>query len=426
MPERAARVPLDLKEKKIVIGVTGGIAAYKIPFLIRALRQAGVEVRVVMTDAALEFVTAMTLTTLSGNEVIVGTFPDQKTHRVRSETWHIDLGLWADAMVIAPATANTIAKLAAGFADNAVTTLALALRCPLIVAPAMDMDMWEHETTQANVTKLREIGYFIVPPAEGELASGLVGPGRLPEFGVILEEINNVLARSHRDLEGKRILVTAGPTHEAIDPVRFIGNRSSGKMGFALARAAALRGAGVTLIAGPVKAETPRGIRRIDVQSAQQMLDSVLAEIDATDALIMAAAVADFTPESPSHRKIKKEQLNGNGHSIKLLPTADILQAVAPLRSGKVIVGFALETENGLRNAQQKLKQKKLDMIVLNNALREGAGFGGDTNIITLLSKQGSITKLKKMSKFDAANEILDRIVPILGRRTRSSKPVIA
>jgi phosphopantothenoylcysteine decarboxylase/phosphopantothenate--cysteine ligase len=400
-----------LKDKNILVGITGGIAAYKMPFFIRQLKQAGANVQVVMTESAQKFVTKLTLATLSGNEVISDIFFDHDTRTVKTGTWHVELGQWAHAMVIAPATANTMAKLATGYSDNAVTTIALALRCPLLISPAMDVDMWEHTMTQSNVNRLRESGYFVLQPESGELASGLSGAGRLPDFSVIIDALENIVKNSHRDLQGKKLLVTAGPTHEPIDPVRFIGNRSSGKMGFAIANAAALRGAEVTLISGPVTLMTPRNVHRINVESAKDMLSAVSKEILRADALVMAAAVADYTPKEFAPKKIKK---SSGVPVLELKTTTDVLGSLAEQRRGKVIIGFSLETDHEIQNAKQKLKQKKLDFIVLNNPLTDGAGFGSDTNVVSIISKNGNITKLKKMPKFDVANEILNRIVKLL------------
>jgi len=400
-----------LKDKNILVGITGGIAAYKMPFFIRQLKQAGANVQVVMTESAQKFVTKLTLATLSGNEVISDIFFDHDTRTVKTGTWHVELGQWAHAMVIAPATANTMAKLATGYSDNAVTTIALALRCPLLISPAMDVDMWEHTMTQSNVNRLRESGYFVLQPESGELASGLSGAGRLPDFSVIIDALENIVKNSHRDLQGKKLLVTAGPTHEPIDPVRFIGNRSSGKMGFAIANAAALRGAEVTLISGPMTLMTPRNVHRINVESAKDMLSAVSKEILRADALVMAAAVADYTPTEFAPKKIKK---SSGVPVLELKTTTDVLGSLAEQRRGKVIVGFSLETDHEIQNAKQKLKQKKLDFIVLNNPLTDGAGFGSDTNVVSIISKNGNITKLKKMPKFDVANEILNRIVKLL------------
>ena len=285
-----------LKGKHILLGITGGISAYKIPLLVRELKKAGADVRAVMTDAAKEFVTPLTLSTLSGQEVIVGTFPMQDTKTIHAGTWHIKLSQWADVMLIAPATANVLAKLAGGYADNAVTTLALALRCQLIISPAMDVDMWHHRATQEHVTRLRELGYLVLQPEEGELASGLTGPGRLPELDVIIRALDAALEHANDDLKGKNILVTAGPTREPLDPVRFIANRSSGKMGFAIANAAAQRGAKVTLVTGRVHLPTPRNVHRIDIETAEEMYEAALHHKNNKDVIIMAAAVGDFAP----------------------------------------------------------------------------------------------------------------------------------
>ncbi len=403
-----------LKNKHILLGVTGGIAAYKIPLLVRECIRQGASVRVVMTEAAKEFVTPLTLSTLSGHQVIVGTFPDQTSGTVDAGTWHIELGQWADVMLMAPATANVLAKLAHGYADNAVTTLALAVRCPLVISPAMDSDMWLHRATQENVAKLSEMGCRVLPPEEGDLASGLIGPGRLPEIENLIRSLDEILANAHRDLGGKNILVTAGPTREAIDPVRFIGNRSSGKMGFAVANAAAERGAKVTLITGRVSLPTPRNVKRIDVDSADQMHRAVMGHKKNKDAIVMAAAVADYTPSRYSSRKIKKETLSGDTLSLDLKRTTDILRQLGREKHGAVLVGFALETDNGLRSAKRKLKEKNLDLIILNNPLEEGAGFDTATNVVTMIPKRGKVERLKKMSKFAVANRILDRVAKML------------
>jgi phosphopantothenoylcysteine decarboxylase/phosphopantothenate--cysteine ligase len=406
-----------VKGKKILIGVTGGIAAYKMCFVVRELRKAGAEVRVVMTESAKEFVSALTFSTLSGNEVMVGTFPESNAAVVKGSTWHVELALWADLMLVAPATANTIAKIAHGFADNAVTTLVLALRCPLAVAPAMDADMWGNTTTQQNVERLEGLGYFILPPKEGELASGLVGPGRLPEVETILRFVEDILEKTHRNLQGKRILVTAGPTQEPIDAVRFISNRSSGKMGFAIANAAALRGADVTLVSGPVSLQTPRNVTRVDVQTAEEMLKVVQRHFSRQDAVIMAAAVADFAPRQPLRQKMKKEDMQERDFTLSLEKTEDILESLGRKKNGKVLVGFALETRDGVQSAKDKLKRKHLDLVVLNNPLIEGSGFGADTNVVSIIEKFGSTEKLPKLSKFDVANAILDRVAEILKKQ---------
>jgi phosphopantothenoylcysteine decarboxylase/phosphopantothenate--cysteine ligase len=403
-----------LKNKHIIVGVTGGIAAYKIPMLVREFRKAGAGVKVVMSEAAKEFVSPLTLSTLSNNDVIIGTFPGTRSNVLDAKTWHINLGQWGDVMVIAPATANVLAKLAHGYSDDAVSTLALALRCPLLLSPSMDVDMWEHPATQENVTRLREMGCIVLPPEEGELASGLVGAGRLPEIAEILRSVERVLDSARLDLKGRNILVTAGPTYEPIDPVRFIGNRSSGKMGFALANASAQRGASVTLVTGRVHLPTPKHVKRIDVETAEQMYRAVMRQQKKADAIIMSAAVADFTPVTTSVKKIKKFQADGRAMSIELKKTRDVLQELGAKNSRSVLVGFALETDHGVENATRKLKEKKLDLIVLNNPREEGAGFDVDTNVVTIISKNGRVEKLKKMPKYDAAQEILNRVARLM------------
>ncbi len=401
-----------LKEKKILLGITGGIAAYKIPLVVRLLKKAGAHVRVMMTQSATHFVTPLTLSTLSEEETIVSLWSENKDSSTTHSIQHINLSLWADAMLIAPATANTIAHLAHGYAEDIIGTTVLALRCPLIVAPAMDVDMYENSVTQANIAALRARGLFILPPESGELASGLVGMGRLPEPETIVKFIDDVIEKTPLDLAGKKILITAGPTHEPIDPVRFIGNRSSGKMGFALANAAALRGADVTLISGPVELLTPRTVKRINVETAEEMHSAVLHHAKASDAIIMSAAVADYTPVHSSSTKIKK---TGNAHlSLELKQTHDILSELGAMKTGAVLVGFALETDNELPNAKEKLRTKNLDMIVLNSAASEGAGFGVDTNIVTIIDKSGNTVALPRLQKFDVATEILSRIVKLL------------
>lgn len=399
-----------LADKNILLGVTGGISAYKMCTVVRLLKKAGARVRVLMTQSATEFVTPLTFSTLSEEEVLVSLWPKDKHSSTDLGVKHIDLALWADVMLIAPATANTIAHLAHGYAEDIISSTVLALRCPLIVSPAMDVDMWEHDATQQNVSVLKNRGCFIIPPETGELASGLVGAGRLPEPETIVEFVDSVLEKTPRDFVGKKILVTAGPTHEPIDPVRFIGNRSSGKMGFALANAAALRGAEVTLITGPVSLGTPKNVHRIDVETADQMHSAVTNLLPQHHILVMAAAVADFTPVDVAEHKIKKLGSHAHGISIELRATTDILQSVAEKKSNHIVVGFALETTNELEHAKQKLEKKKLDMIVLNSMNDEGATFGTDTNVVTIIEKNGTVTKLPRMQKFDVAAEILNRI----------------
>jgi phosphopantothenoylcysteine decarboxylase / phosphopantothenate---cysteine ligase len=403
-----------LQGKNILVGVTGGIAAYKVCYLVRDLKKAGADVKVVMTEAATKFVTPLTFSALSGHAVLGNIWATDQSTLSNIGTQHIDLANWADAYVIAPASANTIAKITYGLSDNLLTIVALASRGPIILSPTMDADMYLNAVTQQNISKLQERGFFIVPAEEGEHASGLKGPGRLPEIRVIVETIEHVLSNSAQDLKGKKILVTAGPTYEAIDPVRFIGNRSSGKMGFALASAAALRGAIVTLVSGPVHLETPRNVERVDVESAAQMHDAVFKYAPTSDAIVMAAAVADFAPEKSAQTKIKKGAATPPA-PLHLVETPDILNSLGQKKNKRtVLVGFALETDNELRNAQEKLKKKKLDLLVLNSLKDKGAGFGVDTNVVTILDTKGKAAKLPLMPKFDVANEILNRLKNLL------------
>ncbi len=397
-----------LSGKKILLGVTGCIAAYKSVYLVRDLVKRGAEVRVIMTPSATEFITPLTLSALSGNEVIVNLFPKSKNETTSINTWHIDYALWADVMIIAPATVNSAAKIAHGFADNALTTLVLALRCPLIIAPAADVDMYENKITQKNLQTLKEAGYFIVDAEEGDLASGLKGKGRLAENDKIVDSIELILSGNKKDLPGKKILVTAGPTYEDIDPVRYLGNRSSGKMGFEIAKSAFLRGAEVTLISGPTKEIAYPEIKTINVRTAKEMKIAVEKNLKDNEVLIMSAAVADFKPAKVAAKKLKKED---NPETIKLSRTDDILSSIK--KDNKIIVGFALETDNELSNAKKKLKSKNLDMIVLNSLKDKNSGFEVDTNKIKILHKSGKKNELPLMSKFQAANKILSEIVKI-------------
>ncbi|HTO93894.1 MAG TPA: bifunctional phosphopantothenoylcysteine decarboxylase/phosphopantothenate--cysteine ligase CoaBC [Bacteroidota bacterium] len=400
-----------LSGKRILLGVTGGIAAYKSAFLVRELVRAGAEVQVVMTPAATEFITPLTMSTLAKRDAAVDMFPARGG---APPLRHIELALWADVMVIAPATANTIAKIVHGAADNLLTTLVLALRCPLVIAPAMDVDMYKSEATQRNISALRESGCTVIEPDEGELASGLAGPGRLPEVDRLVAALDGVLAHAGRDLEGKYVLVTAGPTEEPIDPVRFIGNRSSGKMGYAVAAAAAMRGARVTLVSGPVSLRTPRNAKRVDVRTAREMAAAVTAEFPTCDLLVMAAAVADFAPVRESPRKIKRGESAGKPLVLELAENPDILRALGGAKRRQVIVGFALETDNGEENARAKLAAKNLDLIVLNNPLEEGAAFGGDTNVVTIIGASGTAEHLPRLAKIDVAHALLARTLPLL------------
>lgn len=397
-----------LAGKNIALGVTGGISVYKMCTVVRLLKKAGANVRVLMTRSATEFVSPLTFSTLSQEEVVVSLWPEDKKASTRLGVKHIDIGLWADVMLVSPATANTIAHIAHGYAEDVVASTVLALRCPLIIAPAMDLDMWENRATQENLSTLRGRGYFIIPPDSGELASGLVGMGRLPEPETIVAFVTDVIRKTPRDLSGKNVLVTAGPTYEPIDPVRFIGNRSSGKMGFALATAAALRGATVTLISGPVSLSTPKNVKRMDVETADEMFAAVTAHAKKQDVIILSAAVADYAPVTVAKEKIKKASAP---LSIDLRPTRDIARTLGEKKSKKqLLVGFALETENELANARKKLETKNLDMIVLNSTKDEGAAFGSETNVVTLIGRNGSANKLPKMPKFDVATEIWNAI----------------
>ncbi len=373
----------------------------------------GADVRVVMTPSSVNFVSPVTLAALSKNKVTINMFPEgdvSNAETIDTSTWHVDLGLWADLFVIAPATANTIGKIVQGISDNFLLTAVCAAKCDIIIAPTMDDDMYKNSTTQENILKLSQKGFRIIEPTEGELASGIHGMGRMAEPEEIVTNIKKYFERS-KDLKGKKILITAGPTREYIDPVRFISNGSTGKMGFQLAKAAEERGADVTLITGPVDLTSSENIKRIDVLTADEMLDAVKNNISKTDAVIMTAAVEDLKPVSMSSSKIKKEKLNGK-LDLEMEMSVDILKYLGENKNGFMLVGFALETDNEIENAKKKLVSKNLDLIVSNNAKIEGAGFGSDTNIITLITKDKA-EKLEKMSKYDAGNKILDKIFSI-------------
>ena len=390
-----------LEGKKIVLGITGSIAAYKACILVRGLQKEGAEVQVVMTPAAKEFVTPLTLATLTRKPVI-SEFFDR-----RDGTWHshVDLGLWADAMVIAPATASTIGKMANGVADNMLVTTYLSMKAPVFVAPAMDLDMYAHPTTQRNLETLRSFGNTIVEPGTGFLASQLEGKGRMQEPERIIEVLDRAL-NDDKCLAGKKVLVTAGPTYEKIDPVRFIGNYSSGKMGFALAEECSRRGAEVFLVTGPVTQQTHYpGIRRIDVETARQMSEQATRLFPQCDVSILCAAVADFRPADVATSKIKRK---GRNLTIELEPTCDIAALLGSMkREGQVMVGFALETDNESENAHAKLKKKKLDFIVMNSLRDEGAGFRHDTNKITIIDNGGT-TDYQLKGKREVATDIVD------------------
>jgi phosphopantothenoylcysteine decarboxylase / phosphopantothenate---cysteine ligase len=405
---------MSLKGKKILLGVSGGIAAYKTCELVRLFKKNEAEVRVIMTPSAVNFVSPVTLSTLSGNEVLINIFPEvnaETSERVETKTWHIYNGMWADVFLIAPATANTIAKIANGMSDNFLTATILSSRCPVIVCPTMDEDMLNNQVTSANITRLKEYGYWVIEPETGELASGLYGAGRMPEPQSVYNFVDSYLAGHKTDLTGKKVLITAGPTYEPIDAVRFIGNYSSGKMGFSLAKAAQQRGADVTLISGPVSLETPRKVERINVSTAEEMFNAVKENVKGTDIIIMSAAVADFKPKQVSGNKIKKSQTGEL--AIETEKTIDILEYLGKNKSGYKLAGFALETDNEIEYAKDKITKKNLDIVVVNNPKDQGAGYGTDTNVISIIDKNMNITKYDLMSKFDAANKILDKITEL-------------
>lgn len=393
-----------LRGSNVLLCVTGSIAAYKSSFIIRLLVKAGANVQVIMTQASKEFVTPLTLGTLSKNPVLTDFVKNSD-----AGVWnnHVDLGLWADFILVAPATANTIAKMAHGEADSFLLATYLSAKCPVYVAPAMDLDMYQHASTKDNLLLLEERGNIIIKPKYGELASGLVGEGRLAEPEEILAFLELSLAAG-KPLVGKKILVTAGPTHEAIDPVRFIGNRSSGKMGFAIAEAIAEQGGEPILIAGPTSLETSAEIKRINVESADEMLAECKNVFSDVDAVIMAAAVADFTPIQKQIQKIKKAD---SKMSIALKPTEDILLHLGKIKKDQVLVGFAMETENGLENAKKKLQTKNLAFIVYNSLNEKGAGFQHDTNKIVIVDQHNKITNFELKSKQEVANDIIDELI---------------
>jgi phosphopantothenoylcysteine decarboxylase / phosphopantothenate---cysteine ligase len=394
-----------LKDKKIVIGITASIAAFKIPFLIRLLTKEGAEVRVIMTPAAKDFVTPLTLSALSRNPVLTEPF-DAQTGEWNS---HVELGIWADAMIFAPVTANSLGKMAHGIADNFLLTTFLSARCPVFIVPAMDLDMFNHPTTKNNLEILSSFGVRIIEPQTGELASGLSGKGRMEEPEQICAIIRDFFDVQH-DLTGKKVMVTAGPTYEKVDPVRFFGNHSTGLMGFSLAIEAAERGAEVMLITGPTNLACHHpSIKRIDVTSAAEMLTACSECFVTADITIMAAAVADYTYPTPSDHKLKKSD---KGLSIDLVPTTDILQELGKKkRNNQVLVGFALETGDEVNNAMTKLKNKKLDFIVLNSLKDEGAGFGGSTNKVTIIHKSGKATEEPLKGKKAVARDIFNVIL---------------
>ena len=395
-----------LEGKRILLGVSGSIAAFKACEVLRLLQRHGAEIRVVMTRAARHFIGPLTFETLSGYEVITDLFP---RHRV-VKTRHISIAEWAECILVCPATANVIGKVASGIADDFLTTAVMASRCPVIFAPAMDYQMVRNPIYLSNCEKLKDIGYKFIATEEGKLASGAEGQGRLADYGRILDGVKSALFGSD-SLNGIKVLVTAGPTREALDPVRYLTNHSSGKMGYALAEEAVLRGAAVTLVSGPSEIQPVGNINLIKVESADEMAKAVKKAWKSCDVLLMAAAVADYRPVERSSQKIKKA---AGEWSLQLEKTEDIVSSISQKKDGKIVVGFALETEDGENRAKKKLVDKRLDLICLNNPLEEGAGFGGDTNRITLIDSMGHSESLPLMSKWEVAATILDKVESLM------------
>jgi phosphopantothenoylcysteine decarboxylase / phosphopantothenate---cysteine ligase len=402
-----------LSGKKILLGVSGSIAAYKAAFLTRLLIKAGAEVQIIMTPAATDFITPLTLATLSKKPVF--------TSVLAQDSWnnHVEMGLWADVMLVAPATATTLAKMAHGICDNIIVATYLSAKCPVFFAPAMDLDMWKHPATVANVQRLQSFGNRLIPVGHGELASGLSGDGRMAEPEDIVTLLLQHFAKA-QSLHGKKALVTAGPTYEALDPVRFIGNYSSGKMGIAIAVVLAERGADVTLVLGPSKESTSHaGVHTVHVQSAEEMYAACAKLFPVTDISILAAAVADYRPKNISEKKIKK---TGNDLSVELVRTTDIAAALGKIKKeGQILIGFALETNDELENAKGKLERKNFDFIVLNSLRDKGAGFQHNTNKITIVGKNNKITEFGLKTKVEVANDIIDEVETLLIKKNVSS-----
>ncbi len=405
MPDDSPRTDTrnaGLKGRRILLGITGSIAAYKSAALCRLLKTAGAEVRVVMTPLAKQFITPLTMATLSKNPILVEFFDPE------NGAWnsHVSLGEWADCYLIAPATANTLAKMATGIADNLLLTTYLSARCPVAVAPAMDLDMYAHAATQQNLHTLRERGVHVIEPAEGELASGLTGKGRMAEPDTIAAFVGELLTEKKKTLTGKRFVVTAGATIEPIDPVRFLSNHSSGKMGYAIAGELASRGAEVTLVSGRTSLATPQQVRRIDVLSAAEMHAAATAAFAEADGAVMCAAVADYTPCEVADRKLKKEE---GDLTLSLCRTRDIAAELGAVKGNRLLVGFALETHDEQMHAEAKLAKKNFDFIVLNSLRDAGAGFRGDTNKVTLIDRAGR-EELPLLAKTEVATCIVDKI----------------
>lgn len=394
-----------LKGKKIVLGVTGGIAVYKAVDLVSKLRKQGAEVRVVMTEHAQQFVTPLTFKEISGNKVAVSMWNANQEFNVE----HIALADWADLFMVVPATANIIAKMAYGIADDLLSTTLLAVHSPVIVCPAMNTHMYENPATQENIAKIKSRGIVVMPPASGVLACGAVGAGRLPEPVDIVNFVKDFFAKTEGDMRGLKVLVTAAGTREPIDPVRYVGNRSSGKMGYSIAQAAAERGAEVTLVTGPSALTPPPNIKVVNVETTQQMMDACLAVYDGCDIVIKAAAVADYRPHDVAAQKIKKK--TDDALTVVMDKNPDILKTLGERKKGQFLVGFAAETQNLIDNAKEKVTKKNLDMIVANDVTMQGAGFGSETNIVKLIFPDGSIKELPQMSKYDVAEELLNTVL---------------
>ena len=396
-----------LKNRNIILGVCGSIAAYKSAFLVRLLVKAGANVKVILTPDGANFITPLTLATLSKNPVYTQYFEEE------TGVWsnHVELGLWADLIIIAPISANTLAKLSTGICDNLLTAVYLSAKCPVYVAPAMDLDMWKHESTQQNIERISSFGNVVISPGNGELASGLVGEGRMAEPEEIVSFLDNAIKKS-MPLFGKKVMVTAGPTYEAIDPVRFIGNHSSGKMGFAIADELARLGAEVTLIAGPTAQQSNHTLKRINVVSALDMLNACNALFNETDITVMCAAVADYKPKTVANQKIKKQDGDFN---LELEKTTDILASLGKSKKpNQILVGFALETNDEENYAKGKLEKKNLDLVVLNSLNDAGAGFKSDTNKITIFNKALEKTVFELKSKTEVAKDICEAILKII------------
>jgi phosphopantothenoylcysteine decarboxylase / phosphopantothenate---cysteine ligase len=400
---------------KIALGVTGGVAAYKAAELVRRLQQEKIDVQVVMTSAAQEFITPLTFAALTGKKVITDMFAaeDAAPANVESAIEHIAVAQRIDLLLVAPATADSLAQFAHGLAGNFLSTLYLATKAPVVVAPAMNVNMWEHSTTQENLAALRARGVHVVEPDEGYLACGMTGAGRLAATESIVQKVCSVLGLRH-DLDGQSMIVTAGPTREDVDPVRFLTNRSSGKMGYALAEAAARRGAHVTLVSGPTDLAAPEGVEWVPVRTAEEMRDAVLSRVAEANIVVMAAAVADYRAATVATHKIKRGDASGSERmTLALEPTPDILAELGRSKGSRILVGFAAETESVAENARGKLERKGADIIVANDVTAEGAGFDGDTNVVTLFLRDGREVPLPKLSKLEVANRIFDQVLAI-------------